>query len=159
MGFPVPGRRTRWGIALAAWLVVVLVVLTPTRDLWLLPLTMGRAIGIGAAAVAVVLVVFLFVIRPARRRGGLVPPTMQVATSWRPVGVPELAPPPPIQACMRCGSLDLATPGLRDGVWLGGGELQFLVCRNCNSRSPPLTFDRAEDYVAFVRELHEPAGS
>jgi hypothetical protein len=56
-----------------------------------------------------------------------------------------------IQACPRCESRDLGLPTASDGVWLGGGELQFYVCRACQYRGMPVEFDNEAEYATFVR--------
>lgn len=155
---PVPGPTARAWITRVAWVLVGLFVL----GFFPLAVVTGNARGIGfwgaaVTVVAIVAVLWAGVVRPGRREGaarrGLASPTMQVAEKVeRPVQVPDDVE-GPVAACMRCGSRDLAMPGMRDGVWLGGGELQFMVCRNCNSRAPPLEFERGEDYVRFLREL------
>ena len=149
---PVPGPSARRRTTTIGW--------------WLFVGTLGAGVlaaaalgvaGVGWLALAIVSAAATWLvlrIRPGvEGRAGY----MVVREDTTPVEVPEGRLLEPVQACMRCGSLDLATPAIRDGVWPGGGELQFLVCRRCNTRAPPLTFDRAEDYAAFVRELHEPA--
>lgn len=157
---PVPGIRARRRVVVAMWVV-----------LWVGfvgALVAGRAAGgraegarvlASAALLAVGLALAVGYARAARVRGGLVPPMVQASADPRPVAVPDRVPSASVRACMRCGSRDLALPGIRDGAWVGGAELQFMVCRNCNTRAPPLEFERGEDYVAFVRELHADAAT
>lgn len=155
MRLPVPGPRARRVVTGVGWALVALLVLgfVPVAVVTGTFTASGAWTGFITAA-AVALVVWVAVIRPARKVG-LVSPVVQVTDRVaRPVPVPENVA-GPVRACMRCGSRDLALPGLRDGVFLGGGELQFLVCRNCHSRAPPLEFERGEDYVAFLKELEE----
>lgn len=158
VGLPVPGPRARRWITAGCWVLVALLFFgfLPLA-VWTGGLTRSGFWTMVVVVAAVALVVWAAVVRPARKMG-LASPALQVAERVeRPVPVPGVVV-GPVTACMRCGSRDLATPGMRDGVWLGGGELQFLVCRNCNSRAPPLEFERGEDYVAFVKELNEGSG-
>lgn len=50
---------------------------------------------------------------------------------------------------MRCGSLDLALPGIRDGVFPEGGELMASVCRRCGFQGAPLLFSDRDGYEQF----------
>lgn len=61
--------------------------------------------------------------------------------------------PEPVKACPRCGFLGIRPPGVQDGVFPGGGELIMFVCPRCEHRGLPLSFDKREDYAAFLREL------
>lgn len=60
----------------------------------------------------------------------------------------------PLQACLRCGSLDLAMPGAADGVSYEGGQLLASTCRGCGLTGPPMLF---EDQAAWQRFREERA--
>lgn len=59
-----------------------------------------------------------------------------------------------LQACLRCGSLDLAMPGAADGVSYEGGQLLASTCRACGLTGPPMLF---EDQAAWQRFREERA--
>lgn len=64
-------------------------------------------------------------------------------------GVPE-----PTTACPDCGYLGVRMPELRDGLWPGGGELGGrIVCGRCGYQGVPVSFERREEYAAFLREM------
>jgi hypothetical protein len=92
--------------------------------------------------------------------GGRPPAASPPAT---PVAVPSEADvadlPEPVTACPRCGFLGVRPPDVSDGVFSGGGELTFYVCRRCNFRGQPVLFRRREEYRTFVRDLNAGAGS
>jgi hypothetical protein len=49
-----------------------------------------------------------------------------------------------LQACLRCGSADLAMPTAGDGVSLEGGQVLASTCRACGLTGPAVMFeDRA----------------
>ena len=55
-----------------------------------------------------------------------------------------------LRCCMKCASIDLRMPGVRDGIIPGFGvELNSWVCRDCGHRAPALEFDDVQDYQAF----------
>jgi hypothetical protein len=64
---------------------------------------------------------------------------------------------PPFTACPDCGYLGVRAPGIRDGLWPGGGETGGrFVCPRCHYQGIPVEFGSGEEYVAFVRALHAP---
>jgi hypothetical protein len=61
----------------------------------------------------------------------------------------------PVSACPRCGYLGVRAPGVRDGLWPGGGETGArFVCPRCQYQGIPIEFDNGDDYAQWVRELH-----
>jgi hypothetical protein len=53
-----------------------------------------------------------------------------------------------LRACLRCGTDDLAMPGVADGI-APGGEVLSWVCRACGHQGIPATFDDAEALATF----------
>jgi hypothetical protein len=87
---------------------------------------------------------------PPRPLPAPVPPLDEGATS----AAAGLA--PPFTACPDCGYLGIRYPGVREGVWLGGGETGGrFVCPRCHYQGIPIEFESGAQYAAFVRELNE----
>lgn len=55
-------------------------------------------------------------------------------------------------ACLRCGSLDLAVPGIRDGIFPEGGELLSSACRTCGYQGAPVVFADRDAWLQFREE-------
>jgi hypothetical protein len=75
-----------------------------------------------------------------------------------PAGVPTLDEledvPVPITACPECGYLGIRFPGIRDGVWPGGGETGArFVCPRCGYQGIPIEFEERDAYRAFLEDL------
>lgn len=64
----------------------------------------------------------------------------------------------PVSACPECGYLGIRAPGIRDGLWPGGGETGGrFVCPRCDWQGIPVEFEDGDAYAAFVRGLNAPA--
>lgn len=72
------------------------------------------------------------------------------------------APAPPVvrlTACPVCASPDIRMPTVGDGVGLGGGEMQFMVCQECHYRGPPIELADAEAFAKLREALRPPANA
>lgn len=59
-----------------------------------------------------------------------------------------------IDACVRCGSLDLRPPGLGDAAVPGTFDVTgYVVCDNCHLTAVPLSFPDGDAYLDFLRSL------
>ncbi|GEM_PF-4565900 len=71
--------------------------------------------------------------------------------------------PQPLTACPDCGYLGIRPATVRDGAFAGGGTLlSQQVCPRCGYQGLPLSFEKREQYGAFLRELakgHAATGS
>jgi hypothetical protein len=57
-----------------------------------------------------------------------------------------------ITACINCGSQDIRSGTISDGVLPGYTDgLVTYVCNNCNHRGLPIIFDSEEEYEAFLK--------
>src|SRR5687767_3775887 len=110
----VPGPRARRAVAFVMWGAVVLVLLGIVRFFaFAVGVTRDDWIGAGIALLAATILIWAFVVRPARKRGGVVSPAVEAAERVeRPVPVPTRVD-GPVSACMRCGSRDLSMPSFR----------------------------------------------
>ena len=64
----------------------------------------------------------------------------------------------PFTACPECAFLGVRFPGIRDGLWPGGGETGGrFVCPRCGFQGIPIEFESGDAYAAFVRSLNERA--
>lgn len=65
--------------------------------------------------------------------------------------------PEPVTACPDCAFLGVRMPGIRDGLWPGGGELgDRIVCPRCGYQGLAVRFEKREDYGQFLRDLATP---
>jgi hypothetical protein len=56
-----------------------------------------------------------------------------------------------IEACINCGSRDIRSGTISDGVLPGYTDgLVTYVCNNCNHRGIPVIFDSEEEYSEFA---------
>jgi hypothetical protein len=57
-----------------------------------------------------------------------------------------------IEACINCGSRNIRSGTIQDGVLPGYTDgLVTYVCNNCNHRGLPVIFDSEEEYSEFVK--------
>jgi hypothetical protein len=62
----------------------------------------------------------------------------------------------PVEACLRCGSVDVGAGSVSQGQIPGAGDAFAYVCKRCGHRGAPLRFEDATAYREFVRGLNGP---
>lgn len=61
-----------------------------------------------------------------------------------------------IEACISCGSKNIRSGTISDGVLPGYTDgLMTYVCDDCNHRGLPIIFDTEEEYNNFLKALRE----
>ncbi|MEA3198662.1 MAG: hypothetical protein QOE90_90 [Thermoplasmata archaeon] len=91
----------------------------------------------------------------ARKEPAPVAPRPVPPTTGALPGVEDLEGLPfPLTVCPDCGYPGVRHPGIRDGVWAGGGETGArFVCPRCGFQGIPVEFERREDYLGFLAAL------
>lgn len=59
-----------------------------------------------------------------------------------------------IEACSRCGSLEIRAPAIGEGGIPGSSEIAGVCyCRRCRRRIAPIIFENEEEYKEFLNKL------
>lgn len=143
-------RSARWSLRIAGFLLLVV---------GLVLIRLGALVGglvLGLAGLAGVLAAARAGETTAPARAANVPPPAGPLPALEDLdGLPF-----PLTACARCGYPAVRFPGIRDGVWPGGGETGArFVCPRCGFQGIPVEFEAREDYRDFLAQLADGGAS